>query len=152
MIVIIRMLANPLSKGKAKEVLAPRLAPFSKIFLGIVVLINSSVIAPYLRHIDWKLVEIAAAVFLIAFSGYYLSFIIGRMFKLKKDTVVAITFLGGMRNISAGAVVAITYFPAKAAVPVVIGMLFQQILASTYGHIVDHYYQKHSQEAEKMVS
>jgi len=149
---LIGMLANQISKGKAKEVLAPRLAPFSKIFLGIVVLINSSVIAPYLRHIDWKLVEIAAAVFLIAFSGYYLSFIIGRIFKQKKDTVVAITFLGGMRNISAGAVVAVSYFPAKAAVPVVIGMLFQQILASTYGHIVDHYYRKQAKASEKRVS
>ncbi|MBE3571011.1 MAG: hypothetical protein IMW92_13215 [Bacillales bacterium] len=144
--------ANPLSKGKAKEVLAPRLAPFSKIFLGIVVLINSSVIAPYLRHIDIKLIEIAAAVFLIAFFGYYLSFFIGVMFKLKKNTVVAMTFLGGMRNISAGAVVAVSYFPAKAAVPVVIGMLFQQILASTYGHIVDHYYRKQAKTFEKRVS
>lgn len=149
---IIGMLANQCSKGKAKEVLAPRLAPFSKIFLGIVVLINSSVIAPYLRHIDIKLVEIAGSVFLIAFCGYCLSFVIGRMFKMNKDTVVAITFLGGMRNISAGAVVATTYFPAKAAVPVIIGMLFQQILASTYGHIVERYYQKQAREAEKMVS
>ena len=86
------------------------------------------------------------------FSGYYLSFIIGRIFKQKKDTVVAMTFLGGMHNISAGALVAVSYFPAKVAVPVVIGMLFQQILASTYGHIVDHYYRKQAKASEKWVS
>ncbi|MED0658392.1 hypothetical protein [Bacillus smithii] len=45
------------------------MAPFSKIFLGFVVLINSSVIAPYLRHIDWKLLVIAAAVFLIPLAA-----------------------------------------------------------------------------------
>ncbi|MEJ9212204.1 bile acid:sodium symporter family protein, partial [Bacillus smithii] len=130
----------------------PSLGPVFENLFVIVVLINSSVIAPYLRHVDIKLVEIGAAVFLIAFCGYYLSFIIGRMFKLKKDTVVAMTFLGGMRNISAGAVVAVSYFPAKAAVPVVIGMLLQQILASTYGHIVDHYYRKQAKATERWVS
>lgn len=143
--------ANPLSKGKAKEVLPPRLAPFSKIFLGIVVLIYSSVIAPYLRHIDIKLVEIAGSVFLIAFCGYCLSFVIGRMFKMNKDTVVAMTFLGGMRNISRRSR-RHHLLRAKAAVPVIISMLFQQILASTYGHIVDHYYRRQAKAMEKWVS
>jgi len=107
MIVIIRMLDNPLSKVKAKEVLTPRLAPFSKIFLRIVVLINSSVIAPYLRHIDWKLIEIAGAVFLTLFAAITYPLLSAGYSK------VAITFLGGMRNISVGAVVAVSYFPAK---------------------------------------
>ncbi|MGG1479521.1 hypothetical protein ABE402_01060 [Bacillus smithii] len=129
----------------------PSLSPVFENLFGIVVLINSSVIAPYLRHIDIKLVEIAGSVFLIAFCGYCLSFVIGRMFKMNKDTVVAMTFLGGMRNISRRSR-RHHLLRAKAAVPVIISMLFQQILASTYGHIVDHYYQKHAKALEKRVS
>ena len=51
-------------------------------------------------------------------------------------------FSGGMRNISAGAVLAISYFPPAVAVPVVLGMLFQQTLASLYGFAIDRYYFK----------
>lgn len=38
----------------------------------------------------------------------------------------------GMRNISAGAVIAGAYFPAETLFPVMIGTLFQQILAAFY--------------------
>ncbi|MNY74734.1 hypothetical protein D3C86_2138360 [compost metagenome] len=41
-----------------------------------------------------------------------------------------------MRNISAGAVLAVSYFPAPVAVPVVLGMVFQQLLASAVGFIL----------------
>ncbi len=47
-----------------------------------------------------------------------------------------------MRNISAGAVLAVSYFPAPVAVPVVLGMLFQQVLAALSGRLVQNYYQK----------
>ncbi|WP_028389879.1 bile acid:sodium symporter family protein [Bacillus cihuensis] len=136
------MMLNQVTKGKVKTVLGPRLSPISKFFLGIVVLLNSSVIAPYLRHVDAKLVFITIVVFLISFSGYLFSFLIGRLFKMDREDVVSLTFLGGMRNISTGAVIAISYFPAQVAVPVVIGMLFQQVLASSYGRFVDRYYKK----------
>jgi bile acid:Na+ symporter, BASS family len=139
---LLGMLCNQVSKGKAKTVLGPHLAPFSKIFLGIVVLINSSVVAPYLRDINMKVVLIAIVVFFLAFSGYLISFLIGKLMKMDRGDVVALMFLGGMRNISAGAVLAISFFPAQVAVPVIIGMLFQQVLASSFGGFVDRYYKK----------
>ncbi|MNG35685.1 hypothetical protein D3C84_1224860 [compost metagenome] len=43
-----------------------------------------------------------------------------------------------MRNISAGAVLAVSYFPAPVAVPVVLGMVFQQLLASLAGFLLSH--------------
>lgn len=136
------MVCNQVTKGKAKVTIAPYLSPFSKLFLGIVVLLNSSIIAPYLRTIDWKLFSIIIVVFIIAFTGYLFSFLMGIRMKMDRENVVALTFLGGMRNISAGAVLAVSYFPAQVAVPVVVGMLFQQILASNFGHFVDRYYKK----------
>lgn len=139
---IIGMMLNQWTKGKAKKVLSPKLAPFSKIGLGAVVILNGSAIAPYLRNFDFKLFMIAATVFFIAFTGYLFSFFIARLFKEDRDTVVTLTFTGGMRNISAGAVLAVAYFPAAVAVPVVIAMLFQQVLASIYGMVVERYYSR----------
>ena len=42
----------------------------------------------------------------------------------------------GMRNISAGAVIAATSFSGEVLFPVMIGTLFQQVLAALYGKIV----------------
>lgn len=139
---IIGMCLNQLTQGRVKEVLGPRLSPFSKLGLGCVIMINSSVIAPYLTDINLKLVLIGVVVFLIAFSGYLLSWLIGNLVRLEKEVVIALTFTGGMRNISAGAVIAVTYFAPPVAVPVVIGMLFQQVIASIYGKLLEKYYSK----------
>ncbi|MFC4320432.1 bile acid:sodium symporter family protein [Litchfieldia salsa] len=137
---LLGMVLNQYTKGRIKEVWSPRLSPFSKICLGIVVMINGSVVAPYIQKIDFKLAVISIVVLIIAFTGYLFSFIIGFLFKRDKETIIALTFSGGMRNISAGAVLAVSYFPAPVAVPVVIGMLFQQLLASFFGFVINRYF------------
>nr|WP_263323334.1 bile acid:sodium symporter family protein [Neobacillus sp. Marseille-Q6967] len=133
---------NQWTKGTVKKTLSPKLAPFSKICLGLVVMLNGAVVAPYLRDINLKLIGIIFVVFFIALTGYIFSFLIGKLIKSDRDTVVSITFTGGMRNISAGAVIAVTYFSAPVAVPVVVGMLFQQVLASLSGHFLTRYYNR----------
>ena len=49
------------------------------------------------------------------------------------DTTVTMAFDCGIRNISAGAVLAVAYLPAEALLPVMIGTLFQQLLAAIVG-------------------
>lgn len=132
---LIGMLLNHLTKGSIKDTLGKQLSPFSKIGIGVVVAINSSAVAPYLRHISLKLFLIALTVLFIAFSGFALAWLLGTLLKQTRDTKASLLFTGGMRNISAGAVIAVQYFPAAVAVPVVIGMLFQQVLASLFGFL-----------------
>ena len=139
---IIGMVMNEITKGKIVPVWKPWLAPVSKIFLGIVVALNGAMVAPYLADMNWKLVFIILVVFFIAFSGYVFAFLIGKGLRFDQEMVIAFTYTCGMRNISAGAVIAISYFPAAVAVPVVVMMLFQQILASLYGSFLDKHYQK----------
>lgn len=127
------MALNQYSRGNVKKTLAPKLAPFSKIGMGVVVAINSSIVAPYLTNMDRKIVGLAVLVLFLAIIGYVFGWFVSRLFGWKRDVIVALTFNSGMRNISAGAVMAISYFPAPVALPVVLGMLFQQILASTFG-------------------
>jgi predicted Na+-dependent transporter len=139
---IVGMLLNQFLKGDVTKKLSTTLAPFSKISIGIVVMLNGAVIAPYLKNINFKLISIIFVVFFIAATGYLFSFFIGKLIRSDRDTIVSLTFSGGMRNISAGAVIAVTYFPPAVAVPVVVGMLFQQILASFTGHFLARYYNK----------
>jgi len=135
------MLVNQFSKEKAKA-WNQTLSPFSKIGLALVVSINSSVVAPYLRNIDKKFLQVTLTIFIIALSGYFFAWILGILTRRRKEEIVAMIYSGGMRNISAGAVLAVSFFPPAAAVPVVIGMLFQQILAALYGYFIKLVYEK----------
>lgn len=144
---ILGMLVNEWTKKELKQRIAAVLSPFSKLALSLVVIINSAVVAPYLANPNKKLILIGFFVFLIATSGYFFSWMTGRLLKFQQDDIITLTFTGGMRNISAGAVLAVTYFPPQVAVPVVMGMLFQQILASFYGHMLEKVY--HPSLAEK---
>lgn len=146
---LIGMYLNHLTKGKIKEVLGAPLAPFTKIGVGVTVMLNGAVVAPYLRHFSLKLAAIALVVFFIALTGYVFSFFTAKLLNKDRGTVVALTFTGGMRNISAGAVLAVSYFPPAVAVPVVIGMLFQQVLASLNGALLGKYYFKQEQKKRK---
>ena len=75
---LIGMYLNQVTKGRIKDQLGTRLAPFSKISIGFVVMLNGAVVAPYLKHMTFKLVGITLTVFMIALTGYLFSFIIGR--------------------------------------------------------------------------
>jgi len=131
---LIGMTLNQATRGKVKEKWSANLAPFSKIGLFIVVAINGSVLAPYLEHPDWKLLKIIVVAFVLAVIGYIAGLLISRALKWERDVTVALMFNSGMRNLSAGAVLAIAYFPPPVATPVIAGMLFQQIMASLFGH------------------
>jgi predicted Na+-dependent transporter len=137
---LLGMWLNQRSKGNMVKKLSATLAPFSKICLGVVVMLNGAVIAPYLKNINLKLISIIVVVFFIALTGYLFSFLLGKLIRSDRDIIVSLTFSGGMRNISAGAVIAVTYFSPAVAVPVVVGMLFQQILASLTGNFLARYY------------
>lgn len=137
---VVAMLLNQTTKGKIQPALGPKLAPFAKIALGLCVMLNSSKVAPYLSSINAKLIILAFMVLIIAATGYALAWIIGALLKWSKEDVITATYTGGMRNISAGATLAVTYFPAAVAVPVILAMLFQQVLASTFGSLLNRYY------------
>ena len=136
---VLGMVLNEWTKGEIKKTWGPRLNPFSKIGMGLVVAINGSVIAPYLKGVNGRLVEIAVVVMVLASIGYVIGWVVAKLMHWDDDIVVAVMFNSGMRNISTGAILAVTYFPPPVAVPVVLAMLFQQSLAALFGHILNHF-------------
>ena len=132
---LVGIILNEVSKGEIQRKYGAMLSPLSKLCLFGVIMINSSAIAPYLKNINSELALVIGIVFALAVSGYLIAFIIG--YVVWKDRTIATTFLftAGMRNIAVGVIIATTYFPAKVAMPVVFGMLFQQILASVFNKL-----------------
>ncbi len=106
-------------------------------------MINSSVIAPYMKTISWELFSIISVVFLLAVSGYVLCLVLGHYLWKDSSIITMFVFTGGMRNIAVGVVIATTYFPAKTVMPVVFGMLFQQVLASFFSRVMERYQLKY---------
>lgn len=93
-------------------------------------------LAPYIRHLNKELMMVVLVMFLLAAFGYGLGWIAAMLIKRDVATTVSMTFGVGMRNISAGAVVATAYFPAEVVFPVIIATLFQQVLAAIYGTFI----------------
>ncbi len=137
---ILSMVLNQCSGGKCGKKLSPVLAPYSKFALIFVITVNSTRVAPFLRHMTPQLFGVAGAVLCLCAFGYVLGWLVGLPVCGKKEGVVSMTFGCGMRNISAGAVIAAAYFPAEAMFPVMIATTFQQILASLFSHVLKRRY------------
>ncbi|SOC17996.1 predicted Na+-dependent transporter [Ureibacillus xyleni] len=133
------VILNEWTKGNINQTIGKPLAPFQKLSLFLIVMINSSAIAPFLKNITWDIAWIIMVVLILAASGYAMCFVIGHYLFKDPSIVTTIVFTGGMRNIAVGVVIASTYFPAKVVMPVVFGMLFQQILASQFGRLIEKY-------------
>ncbi|SDM89874.1 Predicted Na+-dependent transporter [Psychrobacillus sp. OK028] len=133
---ILGITVNELSKGEIPKKFGKKLAPFSKLCLFAVIMINSSVISPYLKDFNTQLISVLFLVLLFAVSGYGFSLLIGRYILKDYPQMITFVFTGGMRNIAIGVIIATTYFPSKVAMPVVFGMLFQQVLASIFSKVI----------------
>lgn len=132
------MLLNQLTDGRAGKKLSPVLAPYGKLALMAIIMINCTLVAPFLRHMTPVLFGVAVTVFLISVTGYSLGWISSLLLHRSDGVTESMTFNCGMRNISAGAVIAGTYFPAGVMFPVMIGTLFQQVLASLFARMLSH--------------
>ncbi|MGP7816508.1 bile acid:sodium symporter family protein [Niallia sp. 01092] len=133
---LLGMILNEMTSGKIKNALGPKLSPISKLGVFIIVFINGGIISSYLANFDWKILLTIAIVFMVVVSGYLFSWFIGRLLKMEKSVNVSLTFSGGMRNIAAGTVLAVSNFSAPVAIPVIFGMLFQQVSAAIIGKIL----------------
>ena len=133
---VVAMVLNQITDGKVMETWPGKLAPFSKLALIFVVTSNSSKVAPYIRDMNMQRVKVALAILVLAASGYALGWFVAYIFRKDRSTAVSMMYGTGMRNISAGAVIAAAYFPGEVMFPVMIGTLFQQVLAALFGKLL----------------
>ena len=130
------MVVNDATRGWGKKTLSPVLSPAAKVALVLVILSNSTGVAPYMRNLTPELVGVVFFIGIFATTGYFWGLIIARLWHCSRETLVTMTFQTGMRNISAGAVLAAQYFPGEVMFPVIMGTLFQQVLAACFGNFM----------------
>ena len=130
-------LLNEFSHGWAKQSLAPATTPVSRILLPIIVATNATGIAGYLHHLNLVLVGIIAFMLAFAVLSLVVGMMLARAMAKTRARYVAIAFSCGIRNVSAGAVLAAQYFGPEVMFPAVIGTLFQQFLAALFGRVME---------------
>ncbi|MGI6109464.1 MAG: bile acid:sodium symporter family protein [Eubacteriaceae bacterium] len=127
---------NQYTKGRVAKTLKPNLAPFAKLALIGVVTINSTRIASFVKNLNAQLILTALCILLLAITGYLIAWAVSRLIHQNPENTVTVLYNSGLRNISAGAVIAAQYFPAEVMFPVMIGTLFQQVLAALVGTLI----------------
>ena len=131
---VLGMLVNQFSRGWGARTLSPAIAPLVKLFVIVIIISNSTGMSAYVMHPTPRLLAVAAFVLAFSACGYAWGMCLARLLRLDRAKTVTLTFACGIRNISAGAVIAGQYFPGT---PVILacmaGTLLQQMLAGGAG-------------------
>jgi len=127
---------NETSRGFIPAVVCPYLNPVSKICLILVVAANASPVAGIVHISDPMVWMIATACVVFSTTGFLLSKLTAITIRCNREKNISLFFSGGLRNISAVSTIAVTFFPEAAALPALLGIVFQQTLSAIMGNLV----------------
>jgi predicted Na+-dependent transporter len=127
---------NEISRGKIPNLICPYLNPLAKLCMVTMIAANASPVAPRIRLDDPQVWLIGALCVVFAAAGYGLSKITGILGGLPPAKRTTLFFSGGLRNISAATTIAIDFFPEAAALPCLLGIVFQQLMAAIMGRFL----------------
>lgn len=134
---IVGIVANEATHGLGTRTLSASLMPLARLMLVVIIATNSSAISDFVFHLTPQLAGVLVFVGLFVSFNFLMGAVLGYVFRQKRDRGVAMLFQSGMRNISAGAVLAMQYFPPASLFAVMAGVLFQQVLAALFGKVAD---------------
>jgi len=133
---VIGVTLNEASRGSIPNAVCPYLNPVSKICLILVVAANASPVAGIIHISDPMVWKIAAACIVLSTTGFLVVKLTAIAIKCSREKSVALFFSGGLRNISAVSTIAVTFFPEAAALPALLGIVFQQTISAIMGRLL----------------
>jgi predicted Na+-dependent transporter len=132
---IIGVAMNEFSKGAVPRAAGPYLTPFGKICMVTVVAANTAAVAPQVRFDNPRLWIVGAASIFLSVLGFVAGKAAAALGKFSKEKQAAFFFSVGLHNTSAAMTLGIEFFPGPAALPSVLGIMFQQSIAAIAGRI-----------------
>ncbi|MFS0723215.1 bile acid:sodium symporter family protein [Paenibacillus sp. 1P07SE] len=137
------VLLHQLTRGRINDTVRPVAAPLSKLCFVAVVALNASAIEPYVMELKGDLLMLAPAVIALVGISYAAGFFSALPFR-DRELLVTLSYASGMRNISLGIVLALGYFSPAAAVPVVLGIMIQQPVATLHFYVLQKFNKRKS--------
>ena len=132
---VLAMALQQLRPEIAKRIKAP-LTPVSRLAMFLLIAANAADCAPFLKELDLTLVKVMVVVFLLCLAGFLSGYWAAKALGLPYPARLTMCFCCGMRNISAGAVLASQYFPPQVLFPVAFSPLFLQLTTSVVAKIL----------------
>jgi len=132
---IIGVTANEISREKIPALICPYLNPVSKICLMLVIAANTSPVAKAIHFDNPEVWKIAGMCILLSAGGFVVSKLSAITIRCNSERSVTMLFCGGLRNISAITTIAVTFFPESAALPALLGIVFQQTISAIMGKL-----------------
>jgi BASS family bile acid:Na+ symporter len=127
---VLGIAVHELSRGRSARKWRFVNGPLTKLLMALVIGTNLAVAWGSLHWLKETIPAVIMITLMMGCLGYLTGFGAAKLWKLPPDLVNTFIFTVGMRNITAGLVMALNYFPPVTAVPVVFATLFQQPLAA----------------------
>lgn len=108
----------------------------SKIGFFTVIFINVTLVAPL---ISWNtaIIKIMLVTLLVVAAAYALGYMASLVVPGQpRDIKLSMIYTVGLRNLSFGLVLALTYFPVETAIPITMGILYQQPFAALIPYLL----------------
>lgn len=140
------MLINDATKGRIAKLSKNAGGLTSKLCFLIVIFLNASVIAPEI-HFNLQILKATLTTGFMVITGYLIGYAGSRLIKeCPRSTSLTMVYNVGLRNISFGMVLALTYFPPPVAVPITLFMLYQQPIAALVPQVFTWFDRRNAQE------
>jgi bile acid:Na+ symporter, BASS family len=116
-------------KLKSRQKIRVVMSLSSKVTLYIIVMLNAAAMASSMGGFTKEIVSLIMAVAGLIVLGYIGSWVTMAWMRLVTSSEIAFTYSGGIRNYTAGMVIAQLYFSPKVAVPIMLAVLVQHPIA-----------------------
>lgn len=127
---------NEWSGGSVPRAVGPYVGSLAKFCLAAVVAGNAAAVAPMVDFSSSIVSAVALSAVGLSAFGFVLGKLLGSLPGMDKGSRRSLVFAIGLRNISAASTLAISYFPAAAALPATLGIIFQQMIAALMGKVL----------------
>jgi tagaturonate reductase len=133
---IIGVTLNELSRGAVPRIVGPYLGPFSKLCIVLVISANAAAVASQIHPENTRIRIIGAMCIIFSTLGFACGKLIGLLGKANRARQATLIFSVGLHNTSAAMTLGIEFFPGPAALPAVLGIIFQQTIAAIMGRLL----------------
>ena len=133
---VIGVTLNESSRGKIPRLISPWFSPVSKLCMIPLIAANSAYVAPQIRLDNPHLWIIFVACILLNILGFTIGKIMGVLGKFDREKQITIFMGAGLRNNSVAMVLGMQFFAPPAALPAVLGVITQHIIAGIMGRIL----------------
>ena len=132
---VIGVALNEFSRGKFPVMVSPYFNPLSKICMPLMIAANSAAVAPQVRPDNPRIWVIIASCIGFSVLSFTCAKLISLVGKLDPQKQTSLFFTSGLRNTASAITLGVEFLPASAALPAVLGIMFQQATAAIMGRI-----------------